>query len=160
MKKLVSQLILVVFITAGVCVAQTANQGAVVGTVKDPNGLVVPSVTVTINDNLSAPEVSSADVSVCTGETGVLAVSGPQTNLTYHWYTPPSGGTAVHTGVTYTLNNVTAAPTYYVEAVGAGGCRSNTRTEVRVTVRSIAVVGDIHVNGNIFRSDDLGNIFV
>lgn len=51
MKKLVGQLILIVFVAAGVCIAQTANQGAVVGTVKDPNGLVVPSVTVTITNS-------------------------------------------------------------------------------------------------------------
>ena len=45
-----SQLILVVFIATGICIAQTANQGAVVGSVKDPNGLVVPSVTITITN--------------------------------------------------------------------------------------------------------------
>lgn len=50
MKKLVSQLILVVLITVGVSIAQTSNQGAIVGTIKDPNGLVVPSVTVTITN--------------------------------------------------------------------------------------------------------------
>ncbi|MGE3384871.1 MAG: TonB-dependent receptor [Pyrinomonadaceae bacterium] len=50
MKKILSQLALVVVAAAGVCVAQTSNQGALVGTVKDPNGLVVPSVTITVTN--------------------------------------------------------------------------------------------------------------
>ena len=50
MKKILSQLALVVVVAAGVCVAQTSNQGAIVGSVKDPNGLVVPSVTITITN--------------------------------------------------------------------------------------------------------------
>jgi hypothetical protein len=50
MKKLVIQLILVVATAAGVCIAQTSNQGAIVGTVKDPNGLVVPSVAITVTN--------------------------------------------------------------------------------------------------------------
>jgi hypothetical protein len=64
MKKVVNQLILVVFIAAGVCSAQTSNQGAVVGTVTDPNGLVVPSVTITITNiatGVSRNAVSDSD---------------------------------------------------------------------------------------------------
>ena len=49
MRKTVTLFIFVFFITAG-SFAQTTNQGAVVGTVKDPNGLVVPSATVTITN--------------------------------------------------------------------------------------------------------------
>lgn len=50
MRKILSQLALVVVVAAGVCFAQTSNQGAIVGSVKDPNGLVVPSVTITITN--------------------------------------------------------------------------------------------------------------
>lgn len=49
MRKTVTLFIFVFFISA-VSFAQTTNQGAIVGTVKDPNGQAVPAVTITVTN--------------------------------------------------------------------------------------------------------------
>lgn len=38
----------IIFFGAQICLGQTSNQGAIVGTVSDPNGQAIPSVTVTV----------------------------------------------------------------------------------------------------------------
>jgi gliding motility-associated-like protein len=89
-------------------------------------------VTVTVNNLPAAPVVP--DVAVCPGGNATLVVQGPQAGYTYEWYSTATGGTVLATGTSYTVTNVTAAATYYVEAVSGPGCRSSSRTAVNITL--------------------------
>ncbi|SFW67062.1 hypothetical protein SAMN02927921_03157, partial [Sinomicrobium oceani] len=115
------------------------------------------TVQVTIGNELEAPEVSETDVSVCEGDDAVLSVLNPQSNLQYNWYETETGGTAVFTGIEFTLTAVTQDAVYYVEAQGDGDCASLTRTEVTVTVKDYATAADITIDGvtEICEYDDL-----
>lgn len=81
---------------------------------------------------LQVPDIS-ANVSSCSGSNVSLAVNNADPAITYNWYTVPTGGTPVYTGSTYTVSNLTANKTYYVEASQLG-CTSATRAVVNVTV--------------------------
>lgn len=89
-------------------------------------------VTVTVNNLPAAPSANAA--TICSGSDAVLAVSNPQPGFTYNWYSVSTGGSPVGTGTTFTVSNVTANVTYYVEAVSSAGCISITRTPVSVTL--------------------------
>lgn len=90
------------------------------------------AVIVTIASLPAAPQANP--VQVCTGDNAVLQVQNPQAGFTYNWYNTAAGGAAVGTGISYTMNNVTAATTMYVEAVNAAGCISTTRTAITVSL--------------------------
>ncbi|MBL0153247.1 MAG: gliding motility-associated C-terminal domain-containing protein [Chitinophagaceae bacterium] len=90
-------------------------------------------VTVTMNPVPAAPVVNN--VTICSGSNTVLQVQSPLPGYIYNWYDLAAGGTLLNTGTAYSLTNVTATATYYVEAVNATNCNSNTRTPVTVTVQ-------------------------
>jgi len=92
------------------------------------------AVNVTVNNVPAAPQVTSSNVQVCTGQTATLEVQNPNANLTYRWYTSPTGGTPVTTGSSVSTGAVNSNLQYYVEAVNPNGCASNERTPVSVTV--------------------------
>lgn len=92
-------------------------------------------VTVNVNPLPAAPVVPN--VAVCPGSNATMVVQSPQTGFVYNWYTNASGGTAVATGTSYTVNGVTAAATYYVEAVNSSGCISSTRTAVSISLHPV-----------------------
>ncbi|MDR6566002.1 Ig-like domain-containing protein [Chitinophaga ginsengisegetis] len=64
------------------------------------------------------PILENNNVTACQGGTAVLKVTSSVNNITYRWYTTLTGGVAVFTGPIFTVNNVTANTTYYVEATG------------------------------------------
>jgi len=92
-------------------------------------------ITVQVQNKPAAPVVDP--VSVCSGGAAVLSVNTPSAALTYSWFSAPTGGTAIHTGNSYSLTSVTAPATYYVEAVNAAGCISDTRATATVMVNAI-----------------------
>lgn len=94
-------------------------------------------VTVTVN-NLPASAVVP-DVAVCPGSNATMIVQGPQAGYTYEWYAAATGGTALATGISYTITNVTAAATYFVEVISSPGCRSSSRTPVNITLSPVPV---------------------
>ncbi|MFM1857747.1 MAG: hypothetical protein RLZ05_807 [Bacteroidota bacterium] len=98
-------------------------------------------VTVQVQNKPNAPLLNT--VSVCSGSNATLAVTNPNPSLTYLWYAAATGGTAMQTGNAYTVNNVTAAATYYVEAVSSAGCVSDTRTAVQLNVDPIPAAAQI-----------------
>lgn len=103
-------------------------------------------ITVTVQGKPAAP-VGNA-VAVCSGATALLAVSSPNPSFTYKWYDVATGGSAIHTGNSYTVNNATNPATYYVEAISSAGCVSDNRTSIALTVNpnpSIAVLSDTTV---------------
>lgn len=103
-------------------------------------------VTVSVQNNPAAPvDVSTA---VCSGATAFLAINSPDPSLTYKWYDLTTGGTLIHTGNSYSLTNATAAVTFYVEAISAAGCVSDSRGSIALTVNpnpSSALLSDTAV---------------
>ena len=90
------------------------------------------AVVVTVSPLPAAPAANGT--TVCSGSNSILSVNNPQAGFTYNWYANATGGTQLANGVSFTANNVTANTTYYVEAVSAAGCTSNTRTPVIITL--------------------------
>ena len=93
------------------------------------------SVTVTVNPTPSAPTVTPSSATICSGRTATLnsSVSGGSIS----WYTSSSGGTAVHTGNSFTTPALSSTTTYYAEAK-VGDCVSS-RTSVTITVNPTPV---------------------
>ncbi|WP_341838663.1 gliding motility-associated C-terminal domain-containing protein [Chitinophaga pollutisoli] len=94
------------------------------------------SVTITVEALPASPAVTIVPASgiVDYGLTATLGITAPNAAYTYRWYTTASGGTAVHTGTSFTTPQLANTTTYYVEAVSAGGCASANRTAVTVNV--------------------------
>lgn len=88
---------------------------------------------VSVQNELDAPTVESANVTVCSGEQATLRVLNPLGGITYEWYDAP-GGNKLFTGPVFVTGAVVAAADYYVSAVSAGGCSSTTQTQVNVQV--------------------------
>lgn len=110
-------------------------------------------VNVTVGTPPAAPaNVTAAATSICAGSTTVLTVNNPVAGVTYNWYSVATGGTSLHSGVTYTTMPLNTTTTYYVEAVANGGsCVSASRTSVVVNVLSIlpaplVTVGNVTTN--------------
>jgi gliding motility-associated-like protein len=100
------------------------------------NGCSSPArkgVTVTVVNSIDAPLANGA--TICAGRSVVLSVNNAQAGISYRWYTTVTGGTPVFTGPDFTTAALTANTTYYVEAA-TGGCISQSRTIVVVTVNS------------------------
>jgi gliding motility-associated-like protein len=78
-------------------------------------------------------QVVSDTVNVCSGQTATLNANAPA-GATFNWYDAPSGGNLLFTGASYTTPAITADAVYYVAAVSATGCASETRKPVFVKV--------------------------
>ncbi|MBK0380470.1 gliding motility-associated C-terminal domain-containing protein [Mucilaginibacter segetis] len=91
------------------------------------------AVNVTVNGQLNTPTLSAAQTEVCSGGSATLSVVNPVSGVQYNWYTAATGGTLVHTGVTFTINDLTADIAYFVEAAN-NGCTSAARAEADITV--------------------------
>ncbi len=86
-------------------------------------------VTVTIIAPPAAPVAPG--VTVCSGNSGTLSVTGASGN--YAWYDAATGGNLLTNGAVYVTPALTANATYYVEFISSSGCVS-ARTPVTVTV--------------------------
>jgi len=91
-------------------------------------------VTATINALPSAPALTAANATICSGNTAALSIASPAGGYTYNWYTTAAGGAPVFTGVNFTTPALTTNTTYYAEAVNSSGCVSAGRTTATVTV--------------------------
>ncbi|MDY0903604.1 putative Ig domain-containing protein [Pedobacter sp. CFBP9032] len=91
---------------------------------------------------LVAPEVVSANVTACTGQTTQLVVNNPSSGLTYRWY--DSAGTYLtgKDGIIFTSPVLTGDTRFFVAAVSASGCVS-ARTVVDVTVNPAPVTPEL-----------------
>ncbi|MBW2456387.1 MAG: DUF11 domain-containing protein, partial [Deltaproteobacteria bacterium] len=70
----------------------------------------------TVAANLAPMEVVVTPPGVlCPGEPATLAVTSPESGVTYGWYDQPSGGTQLGTGSTHTTGPVTQTTTYYTQ---------------------------------------------
>jgi gliding motility-associated-like protein len=90
-------------------------------------------VTATVVNTIDAPLADGA--TICAGLSAVLNVKDPLAGISYKWYTAATGGSPVFTGAAFTTAQLAANTTYYVEAA-TGGCVSQSRTIVPVTVNA------------------------
>ncbi|MFB6455806.1 gliding motility-associated C-terminal domain-containing protein [Chitinophaga sp. Hz27] len=85
------------------------------------------------------PVLTPDTIAVCPGSNASAAISNPVSGYSYSWYNVANGGTKLNTdsGFVFTVNNVTAPVTYYVEAKN-DSCNtvSATRTSVLFTTTS------------------------
>lgn len=124
-------------------------------TAEDQNGCrVIDSIKVTVTTKPAAPLVAAH--TICPDSTATLTIDNAGTAFTYNWYTYPSGGDVEGQGATYTTPSVSAASTWYVEAVN-GPCSSD-RTAVTVTpydraITPIVKAGTVTAAGATFTWD-------
>lgn len=100
------------------------------------------------NVNFATDSVKTCDKSVIT-----LAVLNPQTGAVYNWYSTETGGTPVHTGTTYTLNELSGIKDFYVDGVW-NGCTSTPRTHITAVAWPLITAPVINVDTvgtNMFR---------
>ncbi|HTJ12415.1 MAG TPA: gliding motility-associated C-terminal domain-containing protein [Dinghuibacter sp.] len=106
------------------------------------------TVTVTVANNLTPPQLATSQVTDCSGQPAQFMVANPQGGLTYNWYDAPSGGNLVFTGSTYTINGPVASDTFYVGSSASGGaCVSATRTIAILTVAPLPTAPSVITPG-------------
>ncbi|SEW09622.1 gliding motility-associated C-terminal domain-containing protein [Chitinophaga sp. YR573] len=89
-------------------------------------------VPVTVNVGTTPVAPTAASRSICTGSQITLLATAPA-GVTFRWYTAATGGTLLASTAAYTTNALTADTAFYVESDN-NGCKSVTRTRVKVTV--------------------------
>lgn len=104
-------------------------------------GLVGALASINVNyaqHVIAAPEVVSANVTVCETLTATLTVQNPKAGLTYKWYDAAGVYQANQDGISFTTPAISANTIYYVEAVSGSGCASS-RTAVNITVTPLPI---------------------
>jgi gliding motility-associated-like protein len=76
-------------------------------------------------------QVMKDSQTVCTGSPVTFDVKSPEANATYTWYNSVVNGTQIHTGTSYTINQLNNPVEYWIEAVSNEGCPSNIRKRVK-----------------------------
>ncbi len=84
-----------------------------------------------------APTV--ADQTVCVNTSALLTATAPGGN--YQWFTSSTGGTPVHSGISYTTPQLAASALYYVQTTVAGCTSSRTQVNAFITGFFIASAG-------------------
>lgn len=107
-------------------VASTSNTGCE-QTVRVP-------VLVTVNPSPAKPVPVATQINTCAGTTATANIQSPDPSLTYRWYSVSAGGTPIASGTGFTSGVLTSDTAFYVEAVNAGGCASNERARIDVSV--------------------------
>jgi gliding motility-associated-like protein len=95
------------------------------------------TATVSIASPPTAPLLVSNPVAVCSGSAATLNIASPQNGFIYNWYSTATGGTSLHTGISFVISSVNAGATYYAEATNTGGCISTSRTPVNITINPL-----------------------
>ena len=101
------------------------------------------AVKVTVNPLPAAPEVTTASVTICAGNTATLSVKNPKAGYHYQWYRTATGDTSLFTGISFETPVLTSSVNYYVEAISDKGCTSAARTLVSVTVNALPSLPDV-----------------
>ncbi|MDP4261860.1 MAG: gliding motility-associated C-terminal domain-containing protein [Bacteroidota bacterium] len=102
---------------------ETKNASGCTSTTRTP-------VTIIVNANAALP--AAAGITVCPGDDALLQIQNPQPGFTYDWYSAATGGTLLSTNTSYTVNNVNAVTTLYVDAITTNGCPSISRSPVTI----------------------------
>jgi gliding motility-associated-like protein len=91
---------------------------------------VIPSPIINVNN------IPVSSTQVCSGAQVVLTVT-TVANTTFKWYTSPTGGNSVYTGVVFTTPALTAPIIYYVEAIRNGCTDASARTAISVNINPL-----------------------
>jgi len=116
-------------------------------------GRVAISVQVT-SAQFSAPTAASSSVSVCKGNATLLSATGDNT---IYWFTTPTGGTPIDSGINFTTPVINAATTFYAQN-GLGVCASN-RTSIDVNL-AVAPTGIITFSNDTIRATNVYDSYV
>jgi len=109
------------------------------------SGLIGALTSVNVNyaqHVLAAPQIVSANVTACIGQTATLTVQNPKANLTYKWYDATGVYQTGKDGVSFITPALTADTKYFVAASDATGCPSY-KTAVNVTTTPLAAVPEL-----------------
>ncbi|MBP5650580.1 MAG: T9SS type A sorting domain-containing protein [Bacteroidales bacterium] len=87
-----------------------------------------------------------ADINHCGPATFTLNVIDAQDGITYKWYENAQGGTAFHTGSSYTTGELSSSIHYYVSATTNGSDCESDRKDVTITINPIPA--NLTINGN------------
>ncbi|MDQ3192378.1 MAG: hypothetical protein M3Q58_12365, partial [Bacteroidota bacterium] len=123
---------------SSVTVSPTATTTYFVRAVGACNTTSCVSVTVTVDQNSTAPTSATASpTAICPGGSSTLTVNGGSlgTGASWQWYSTSCGGTAVGSGATI-LVSPTTTTTYFVRAEGT--CNNTICQSVAVTVNSLS----------------------
>lgn len=87
------------------------------------------------------PAPIAPGTAVCAGEEAVLSATASETGSTLTWYDDATAGTSLHTGASFTTDELTGAGTvsFWVEE-SVPDCPSSPRTEVIVTLNPLPAV--------------------
>lgn len=97
-------------------------------------------VIVTVAPAPVVPELVSTTINTCPGTNVTLEVKNPLTGIVYKWYDNAGVYQANKDGVTFTVNNVTVATSYSVEAVSAAcNVPSATRAAAQINVTGLDI---------------------
>ncbi|QJD96986.1 gliding motility-associated C-terminal domain-containing protein [Mucilaginibacter robiniae] len=116
----------------------TANTTYYVETVSNAGGCTSTTrtpVKVLINTaQATAPQINTADLTVCQNSVAILHITNPDAATTYNWYTTATATNAVYTGTAFRTPALSANTIYYVEAVSTKSCSPSVRVPVNVVV--------------------------
>lgn len=101
-----------------------------------PEGCISDRVEVAVTLN-APPSVTIQNAQACTGSAAVLTASSA--GNTINWYSSQTSTEVLFAGTEYTTPVLSAATSYWAEAISPQGCIS-ARTEVMVTVNPLPVV--------------------
>lgn len=74
---------------------------------------------------------------ICNGKDVTFNILNPVAGVTYNWYATATGGSIVHTGVSYTLVAPSSQQIYFVEGVSTAGCSSAARVQATAMVAPV-----------------------
>ena len=92
------------------------------------------AVTVTVNSPAADVAVNPTAATIGVGQSTSFTATSSTTGTVFNWYSQATGGTALFTGPTFTTPALTAATTYYLDAVAPGSCVLTNRLAVQVNV--------------------------
>ncbi|MEI2709638.1 MAG: hypothetical protein V9E96_11580 [Chitinophagaceae bacterium] len=93
--------------------------------------------SVAVSGCANSPAVITPDVvTTCIGSNVTIPVNNPEPGITYTWFSAATGGTLLATGNSYTINNIAANTTVYVQQASAT-CTATERKLVTINALPI-----------------------
>jgi len=119
-----------------------SNTGATSGDYQ-PKGYIVeyggsvgdPIVEIAASTRISVAYINNVSSSVLCGP-GILTLSATPTLGTVNWFSSPSGGAVLGSGLTFTTPSISVTTTYYA-AASVNGCIEGQRVPVTATIKTI-----------------------
>ncbi|MCD0486658.1 putative Ig domain-containing protein [Pedobacter sp. MC2016-14] len=112
------------------------------------NGCESPKtkVTVTVAPKPLPPVASAGNPATVCANTSVTLNVDPVAGITFNWYNAATAGTSLvlnNSSYTVPANMPAGVYDFYVEAVNADGCASDSRTKITLTINDYAAAADV-----------------